>query len=104
MDGSLTEEEIESLSLAFKMYDLDGSGAIDVFELKAALQSMGQNPTDEEVLELMGAVDEDNSGAIGFLEFLNMVKFQKQREFSVDRYCVLAFSHAFVFFAIFFPR
>jgi len=81
MDGSLTEEEIESLSLAFKMYDLDGSGAIDVFELKAALQSMGQNPSDEEVLELMGAVDEDNSGAIGFIEFLNMVKYQKQRKF-----------------------
>ena len=35
---------------------------------------MGQTPTDDEVLELMAAVDEDNSGAIDFLEFMNMVR------------------------------
>jgi hypothetical protein len=64
-DANLTEEEIESLTLAFHMYDLDGSGGIDAYELKLALQSMGQNPTEEEILELMGAIDEDGSGSIG---------------------------------------
>jgi len=64
-DAQLSEEEIESLTLAFLMYDLDGSGGIDVYELKLALQSMGQNPTEEEILELMGAIDEDGSGQIG---------------------------------------
>mmetsp|Transcript_17025 Transcript_17025/g.20045 ORF Transcript_17025/g.20045 Transcript_17025/m.20045 type:complete len:158 (+) Transcript_17025:73-546(+) len=74
----LSEEELEALTLAFHMYDLDGSGAIDTYELKKALESMGQNPSDQDVLELMAAMDEDNSGTISFIEFMNMVKFQKQ--------------------------
>jgi len=32
-----------------KRYDIDGSGSIDINELKRALESMGQNPSDEEV-------------------------------------------------------
>ena len=56
---SLSEDEIEALTLAFNLYDLDRSGAIDAFELKEALKSMGQNPSDEEVLELMATIDED---------------------------------------------
>jgi Ca2+-binding EF-hand superfamily protein len=57
--ATLSEDEIEALTLAFNLYDLDRSGAIDAFELKEALKSMGQSPTDEEVLELMGTIDED---------------------------------------------
>lgn len=69
----LSEEELEALSLAFHMYDLDGSGSIDTYELKKALESMGQSPSDQEVLELMAAMDEDQSGTISFIEFMNMV-------------------------------
>mmetsp|Transcript_8109 Transcript_8109/g.13655 ORF Transcript_8109/g.13655 Transcript_8109/m.13655 type:complete len:149 (-) Transcript_8109:425-871(-) len=80
---SLSEDEIEALTLAFNLYDLDRSGAIDAFELKEALKSMGQNPSDEEVLELMATIDEDGGGDISFLEFMNMVKHQK--EVALDR-------------------
>lgn len=70
----LSEEELEALTLAFHMYDLDGSGAIDCYELKKALESMGQTPSEQDVLELMAAMDEDGSGSISFIEFMNMVK------------------------------
>ena len=44
---------------------------------------MGQNPSDVEILELMSAVDEDNSGGISFSEFLEMVTMQKG--FALDK-------------------
>jgi len=51
---------------------------IDTYEMKKCLESMGQKPSDQDVLELMGAIDEDGSGYINFLEFMNMVKYQKK--------------------------
>jgi len=78
MSAELSEEELEALTLAFQMYDLDNSGSIDSYELKKALESMGQTPTEHDVLELMAAIDEDNSGTINFVEFMTMVKYQKQ--------------------------
>ena len=34
---------------------------IEANELKVTLQSMGQNPTDEEIFEMLSSVDEDGS-------------------------------------------
>ena len=73
----LTEDEIQGCYRAFQAFDSDNSGSIDHFELKAVLMSMGQTPSDEEIMDLMAQVDEDNSGAINFSEFLAMVEFQK---------------------------
>ena len=58
----MTEEEIEACRLAFEKFDADGSGTIEANELKVTLQSMGQNPTDEEIFETLSSVDEDGSG------------------------------------------
>ena len=51
------------------MFDIDGSGAIDVKELKQVMQNLGMNPTDEEVARMMAEADEDDSGEIDFREF-----------------------------------
>jgi Ca2+-binding EF-hand superfamily protein len=81
----LSEEEIEALTLAFNQYDLDRSGEIDRYEFKAALTAMGNAKiTDDDIDELMTAVDEDKSGAISFVEFLKMVKMQKEIALSRD--------------------
>ena len=37
----LTEDEIEEIREAFKLFDTDGSGMIDPKELKAAMESLG---------------------------------------------------------------
>jgi len=62
---TLTNEEIEACREAFQKFDRDGSGAIDSFELRATLQSMGQQPTDEELFDMIAEVDADGSGEIG---------------------------------------
>jgi len=38
---------------AFSMFDLDGNGVICATELGTLLRALGQNPTDEEMAELM---------------------------------------------------
>ena len=50
---------------------------IDAPELKATLNAMGQNPTEEEIFQMISQVDDDNSGAIEFAEFLKVIENQK---------------------------
>ena len=42
---------------SFNKYDVDHSGCIDAWELKEAMKSLGQNPTDEELFALLAQVD-----------------------------------------------
>ena len=52
----------------------DGSGTISSEELLGVMRAMGQNPTEDELLNLVLEVDVDGNGTIDFPEFLNMMK------------------------------
>merc|ERR1719367_680846 len=75
MDKLLTAEFKE----AFDEFDTDGSGTISPEELLGVMRAMGQNPTEDELLNLVLEVDVDGNGTIDFPEFLNMMK-KKARE------------------------
>ena len=62
--SKFTQEEIDSCRDAFMQYDKDRSGSIDQWELKEVLEAMGQNPTDEEIFQMITDVDDDASGSI----------------------------------------
>jgi Ca2+-binding EF-hand superfamily protein len=62
----LSQQDIEKAHDAFEKFDVDHSGCIDAWELKEAMKSLGQNPTDEEVFGLLAQVDTDGSGNIDF--------------------------------------
>jgi hypothetical protein len=53
--------------LAFQLFDADGSGYIDVDEMKSALIQLGRDPDDAE--EMIAHADQDNDGHINFDEF-----------------------------------
>ena len=57
----------------------DGSGTISTKELLGVMRSMGQNPTEDELLALVMEVDINGDGTIDFQEFLGMMK-QKANE------------------------
>eukprot|EP00501_MAST-03F_sp_TOSAG23-6_P002027 GSMAST32.ASY1.ANO1.2115.1 assembled CDS len=82
--NKLTQEEIDSCRDAFLQYDKDRSGTIDQWELKAVLEAMGQQPTDEEIFQMINDVDDNASGSIDFSEFLTVIKMQKSRASNVD--------------------
>lgn len=52
----------------------DGNGSISSKELGVAMRSLGQNPTEQELLDMVNEVDIDNSGTIDFPEFCQMMK------------------------------
>ena len=55
------------------------SGTITPEELLGVMRAMGQNPTEDELLNLVLEVDIDGNGTIEFEEFLSMMK-QKASE------------------------
>eukprot|EP00949_MAST-11_sp_MAST-11-sp1_P001770 g1770.t1 len=72
----LSEEQILEFKEAFRLFDKDGGGSIDVDELKEAMEALGQSPDDEELQSMVDEVDEDGSGEIEFEEFLVLMTKQ----------------------------
>ena len=60
----------------------DGSGAISSKELLGVMRAMGQNPTEDELNNMVMEVDLDGNGTIEFPEFLEMMK---QKASTVDQ-------------------
>ncbi|KAE9549308.1 hypothetical protein FO519_007474 [Halicephalobus sp. NKZ332] len=70
----ITAEEMEEYTEAFKLFDKDGNGSISSKELGVAMRSLGQNPTEQELLDMVNEVDIDGSGTIDFPEFCQMMR------------------------------
>jgi len=61
------------LKEGFSLFDKDGSGTISTKELGTVMKSLGQNPTEAELQEMITEVDANGSGTVGFPEFLVMM-------------------------------
>ncbi|KAL3108379.1 hypothetical protein niasHT_015301 [Heterodera trifolii] len=70
----ISEEEMVEYKEAFRLFDKDGNGSISCKELGVAMRSLGQNPTEQELLDMVNEVDVDGSGTIDFAEFCQMMK------------------------------
>lgn len=66
---ALSEEQVQKLWEAFKVFDEDKSGAISTEELGQVMRSLGQSPSDTELRDMIKEVDIDLSGSIDFDEF-----------------------------------
>ena len=73
-EGRWSIKEKRTLWKLFNSIDEDGSGEVDVDELADPLLSSGIAKTMGEVRALVRSVDEDNSGSIGFIEFLHIMR------------------------------
>ncbi|KDD73483.1 hypothetical protein H632_c2130p0 [Helicosporidium sp. ATCC 50920] len=75
--SQLTEEQVAEFKEAFALFDKDGdvrlNGTITTKELGTVMRSLGQNPTEAELQEMIREVDADNNGTIDFPEFLNLM-------------------------------
>merc|ERR1719230_147102 len=73
----LKEEQKAEIKEAFDLFDTDGTGTIDVKELKVALRALGFEPKKEELKKLVSDLDKSSSssgqGLLDFNEFLEIM-------------------------------
>ena len=73
MEDQLTEEQIGFFKEAFNLFDKDGKGFINTYELASVLRSLGQNHTEAELQKIISEIDSDGNGSIDFPEFLTIM-------------------------------
>ena len=73
IEERLSPEHIEHLRSAFRSFDKQKTGYIVKPDLRNVLKSLGHNPPDKVVDELILSVDLDQNKKLDFDEFLEMI-------------------------------
>merc|ERR1712048_1402790 len=73
MADVLPVEQIAEFKEAFALFDKDSDGSITTSELGTVMRSLGQNPTEAELEDMINEVDVDGNGTIDFPEFLTLM-------------------------------
>jgi len=73
MADVLNETQVAEFQDAFSIVDTDHDGFVASSQLGQVLKSIGENPTDAEVQDMINEIDFDGSGTFEFPEFLNMM-------------------------------
>ncbi|KAH3854083.1 calmodulin-A-like [Dreissena polymorpha] len=72
--SDLTEEQIKEFREAFDLFDKDGDQTITTAELLTVMRSLGHNPSNEELMQMIREVDINGNGKIEFNEFLALME------------------------------
>lgn len=73
IENRFSKERLEEMRQVFGMFDADNSGTLDIGELRDVMKSIGLAPEDWEIRAMIAEVDDDNSGTIGWAEFLYLM-------------------------------
>ena len=84
MVENLTEETINQFRFFFNLFDKDSSGTITTKELGTVMRNLGQNPSEEELKQLIREVDLNGDGTIDFKEFLCLM-VKKMDDSDIDQ-------------------
>ncbi|KAH7702073.1 Calmodulin [Aphelenchoides avenae] len=69
----MSADMIEEFRDAFELFDKDGDGFVTAVELGTVMRSLGLEPTDEELDDLVREIDEDGNGTIELEEFVKIM-------------------------------
>uniref|UniRef100_A0A8C5JYD9 Centrin 4 n=1 Tax=Jaculus jaculus TaxID=51337 RepID=A0A8C5JYD9_JACJA len=68
------KDENEEILKAFKLFDDDATGRITLNNIKRVAKELGENVTEEELQEMLDEADRDGDGEINEEEFLRLMK------------------------------
>lgn len=82
------EDELKELHETFNVLDADGSGTIEPDEAWGAVKTLGFQISKAEFSAAYSQVDDDGSGGLEFMEFLNLLHLIRDREgcFATNRH------------------
>ena len=63
----------EKMKNIFKMFDQDDDELINMEEMRGIFNQMGQDPSEDELIDMLVEVDEDQNGTIEIEEFKVMI-------------------------------
>ena len=76
LKNELTKEQKEEIKDAFDSIDTDGSGQLEVNELKIALEALGFDSRRDETNRIIDDMDKNKDGQISYDEFLSLLTLQ----------------------------
>ena len=76
----ITEEKLKEYRKAFQTFDKDNSGGISKDEMREVMNSLGVNPSNEELEGMIKEVDLDENGLIGFEEFADLMHRKEKQD------------------------
>uniref|UniRef100_A0A672KXR8 Centrin 1 n=1 Tax=Sinocyclocheilus grahami TaxID=75366 RepID=A0A672KXR8_SINGR len=88
----LTEAQRQEIREAFELFDTDGSGHIEVKELKVAMRALGFEPKKEEIKKMIAEVDKDATGKISFSDFMTVMTQKNESLVYTLGFCLICLS------------
>ena len=73
MDIQLSPEQEDQIKQAWSLFDADDSGSIEHHELKQVMGTLGLQPTQDELDDIIRDIDKDMDGQIDYNEFLRLM-------------------------------
>jgi Ca2+-binding EF-hand superfamily protein len=87
MNSDEKESEYKEL---FEMFDKDEDGLIDQNDLGKILRALGQDPSDQDLIEMITDVDKNEDKLIDYEEFLQLVD-NKEKDNEAEKELIEAF-------------
>ncbi|KAA0192412.1 Calmodulin [Fasciolopsis buskii] len=85
--GRLTRAQLVDIRSAFHFFDTNGDGLITTEELATAMQYLGLQASNSDLLNMIKQADEDGNGCIDFKEFVRMMtEYYSQMAKTMDIY------------------
>lgn len=86
----IPEHRLKDYRDAFEMFDKDKDGTITVRELANVMRSLNQDPSEQELQDMIAEVDVDGNGRIDFEEFVSLMN-RRSKETDIEEEVINAF-------------
>jgi calmodulin len=90
MIDDIPENRLKEYRDAFEMFDKDKDGTITAKELANVMRSLNQEPTEQELNDMINEVDIDGNGRIDFEEFVALMN-RRSKETDTEEEVINAF-------------